>query len=153
LKKLILFLFAVPAVLQSCKKIDVYEKTVFLKGFKWEKSFVPEFHFENNSNRSNTIFVVIRHTNNYPYNNIWVKLTAKSEKDSTIVKNLNIPLSLDNRNKEWTNKGMDDIHETRYRVGPFAGAVGNYTFQLENIMRDNPLPEILNVGLRIEKDN
>jgi gliding motility-associated lipoprotein GldH len=136
----------------SCKKIDVYEKQVTIPNFEWSKTFVPTFQFDNAiSNNQNFVFAVIRHTNNYPYNNIWVRLTATSPKDSIIVKDINIPLTTNNQNKEWAGVGMDDLFEVRAKLSPFSGEVGNYTFKLENIMRDNPLPEIMNVGLRIEK--
>jgi gliding motility-associated lipoprotein GldH len=136
----------------SCKKIDVYEKQVTIPNFEWSKTFVPTFQFDNGiSNNQNFVFAVIRHTNNYPYNNIWVRLTATSPKDSIIVKDVNIPLTTNNQNKEWAGVGMDDVFEVRAKLSPFSGEVGNYTFKLENIMRDNPLPEIMNVGLRIEK--
>jgi gliding motility-associated lipoprotein GldH len=136
----------------SCKKIDVYEKQVTIPNFEWSKTFVPTFQFDNAiSNNQNFVFAVIRHTNNYPYNNIWVRLTATSPKDSIIVKDINIPLTTNNQNKEWAGVGMDDVFEVRAKLSPFSGEVGNYTFKLENIMRDNPLPEIMNVGLRIEK--
>ncbi len=136
----------------SCKKINVYEKQVSIPDFKWSKTFVPTFQFDNSiSSNQNFVFAVIRHTHNYPYNNIWVRLTATSPKDSVIVKDINIPLTTNNQNKEWAGVGMDDIYEIRAKLSPFSGELGNYTFKLENIMRDNPLPEIMNVGLRIEK--
>jgi gliding motility-associated lipoprotein GldH len=136
----------------QCKKITIYEKRVAIPKFKWDKKFIPTFTFDNAiSNKANYVFAIIRHTNNYPYNNIWVKLTAKSPKDSVITKEINIPLTKNNQNKEWNNAGMDDIYETKFPLSPFSGEVGNFTFTLENIMRDNPLPEILYVGLRIER--
>jgi gliding motility-associated lipoprotein GldH len=146
------FAFGITLVLFSCKKINVYEKMVVVPGFKWDKNFNPTFNFENSSSTSNSIYAVIRHTNNYPYNNIWIRLTATSAKDSTIVKDINIPLTKFNQNKEWVNKGMDDIYEVRHKISRFAGETGNYTFKVAHIMRDNPLPEILYIGLRIEKD-
>jgi hypothetical protein len=48
---------------------------------------------------------------------------------------------------------MNDIYEIKYPLKPFGGDVGKYKFKLEQIMRDNPLPEILNVGLRIERSS
>jgi len=51
---------------------------------------------------------------------------------------------------------MDDIFEVRKNITPgpvpFKKA-GNYTFIIAQIMRENPLKHILNVGIRVEKVN
>jgi gliding motility-associated lipoprotein GldH len=54
----------------------------------------------------------------------------------------------------WTGTGMDDIFE--HRILLFRRPVkfrfkGNYTVTLEQVMRQNPLEEIMNVGIRLEK--
>jgi gliding motility-associated lipoprotein GldH len=151
LKRIALF-FCVTILFIGCKKINIYEKRVNIPSFKWDKKFVPSFQFDNSINNSkNEIFVIIRHTNNYPYSNIWVNLIITNAKDSSISRPIEISLSNQNQNKRWANDGMDDIYEVKYPVGPFAGAVGEYTFKVENIMRDNPMPEVLSVGIRIAK--
>jgi gliding motility-associated lipoprotein GldH len=153
LKKLV-YIIIISSLFVACNKINVYEKRVTIPNHTWDKSFVPTFTFNNNAaDKTNYLFAIVRHTNNYPYNNIYVKLTIKNAKDSSITKEINIPLTKSNANKEWANKGMDDIYEIKYPLAPFAGDAGKYTFTLENIMRDNPLPEILNIGLRLERKN
>jgi hypothetical protein len=47
---------------------------------------------------------------------------------------------------------MDDIYEHRIPLGePQSLKAGTYTFSLEQIMREDPLEHVLNVGLRLEK--
>ncbi len=47
---------------------------------------------------------------------------------------------------------MDDIYEHRIQLGSEQGLkAGNYTFTIEQIMREDPLEQVLNVGLRVEK--
>ena len=49
---------------------------------------------------------------------------------------------------------MDDLYEHRVRVTPTGGFMlkkGVYNFTIEQIMRDDPLENVMNVGLRIEK--
>ncbi len=139
-------------MLNSCNKINVYEKQVSIPNFKWKKDFIPTFTFENtDKNSKKNIYAVIRHTNNYAYNNLWLRLTAKNANNTKADSSFNIQLT--NQNKAWLGKGMDDIYEVRQQLTTFVGDTGIYTFAIENIMRDNYLPEILNVGLRIEKQN
>lgn len=66
---------------------------------------------------------------------------------------LELPLS----NAEgWLGSGMDDLFEHRIALMLDPQKVsfkksGQYTFVLEQIMRDDPLEHVLNAGLRIEK--
>ena len=47
---------------------------------------------------------------------------------------------------------MDDIYEHRIPLGDAEPLkAGNYTFTVEQIMREDPLKNVLDVGLRIEK--
>jgi len=48
---------------------------------------------------------------------------------------------------------MDDIFDHRIRItkSPQKLKAGKYTFKLKQIMREDPLPAILNTGIRIEK--
>jgi gliding motility-associated lipoprotein GldH len=98
------------------------------------------------------IFIVLRHTDAYKYNNIWLNLGTQMPAD--ILKNQNIDLTLGTDSKGWEGNGMDDIFEVRKIITP--GPIsfkkpGNYIFTIGQIMRENPLKHILNVGLRVEK--
>jgi gliding motility-associated lipoprotein GldH len=109
------------------------------------------------------LYIILRHNNQYKYNNIWVNLLAKAPADTVQKLSLELPLA----NKEgWLGTGMDDVFEHRIKVGSDAGSftflqptgdafhftkAGEYTFTLEQIMRDDPLENIMNVGLRLEK--
>jgi gliding motility-associated lipoprotein GldH len=55
---------------------------------------------------------------------------------------------------KWTGSGIDDIFEHRiqlYRQPVKFKNKGVYKVRLEQLMRDDPLKNILNVGLRVEK--
>ncbi len=66
----------------------------------------------------------------------------------------NINIVLGNDAKGWEGHGMDDIWEIRKSIttGPVPfKKPGNYTFTVSQIMRENPLKHILNIGIRVEK--
>jgi gliding motility-associated lipoprotein GldH len=134
--------------------MDLYEKVVPVPKQQWQSSFKPEFRFTiKDSAVPYQLYFIIRHNNRYNYNNIWIKLQAKGPADSAFAVNLELPLA----NKDgWLGTGMDDIFEHRiaFALDPqkfrFSRA-GQYSFTLEQIMRDDPLPDVLDVGLRIEK--
>ena len=54
----------------------------------------------------------------------------------------------------WEGSGVGDIWEVRKSItkGPVKfNTTGNYTFSVGQTMRENPLPEIISVGVRVEK--
>jgi gliding motility-associated lipoprotein GldH len=83
---------------------------------------------------------------------VWLRIGLKTPSDSFNYQNINLVLATDA--KGWEGTGMDDIYEVRKSISaaPFTfKSAGDYTFSIAQIMRENPLNNILNVGLRIEK--
>ena len=140
--------------LSSCAHIDLYEKVLPVPGHQWQSSFKPVFAFNiKDTGVAYQLYFIVRHNNQYKYNNVWVNLTAKGPADSAQTFKLELPLA----NKEgWLGSGMDDVYEHRigFALDPrkfgFAKS-GDYTFTVEQIMREDPLPNVMDVGLRLEK--
>jgi gliding motility-associated lipoprotein GldH len=151
-------------LLSSCTTIDLYEKVVPVPKHQWQSSYKPQFTFNIiDTTVPYQAFVILRHNNKYKYNNIWINLHANAPTDTTQKLSLELPLA----NKEgWLGTGMDDVFEHRVRIGGEIGKLpfvkmgadgfyftrsGEYRFTLEQIMRDDPLPDVMNIGLRLEK--
>lgn len=141
-------------LLSSCTHIDLYEKVLPLPKHQWQSSYKPEFSFVlKDTNVSYRLYFIVRHNNHYKYNNVWVNLYAKGPAGATQSFKLELPLA----SKEgWLGSGMDDVFEHRIAFaldpGKFAfDKAGAYTFTLEQIMRDDPLNDVMDVGLRLEK--
>jgi gliding motility-associated lipoprotein GldH len=139
-------------ILTSCTTVDLYEKTVSLSNHEWRSDYKPEFNFTIADTTSlYQVFFVIRHTEKYNYNNIWVNYYYQPPND-TLHKEAR-EFQLATNEKGWLATGMDDIYEHRIKLAPYAGKLkaGSYKFILENIMREDPLKEVMNVGIRVEK--
>lgn len=152
LKKFFLIL-SLPLFLASCIKIDLYQKQTAIPSQEWLYTKVPQFtfHIEDTTSLYN-VYVVLRHTDLYDYNNIWLRIGLKTPSDSFSYQNVNLVLGTDA--KGWEGTGMDDIFEVRKSISaaPFSfKTAGDYTFSIAQIMRENPLKNILNVGVRVEK--
>lgn len=147
-----IFLLVLPIVcLISCTSIDLYEKTAPIPGHSWQNSFRPSFDFTiKDTNALYQPFLVIRHNEKYNYSNIYINLYIKPPgQDSTIKIRKNVSLVL---NENWNATGMDDIYEQRIQLGNAQTLkAGTYQFTLEQIMRENPLQNVFDVGIRIEK--
>jgi gliding motility-associated lipoprotein GldH len=142
-------------LLAGCGNIDLYEKTVTVPGHSWESRFVPSFDFElTDSNQVYyEVFAVLRHTEKYRYNNLYINLRIQGPGQDTALL-IRRELQLAN-NEQWLGEGMDDIYEHRIPIGRLgeASAVvpGTYQISLEQIMREDPLEHVLDIGIRVEK--
>jgi len=152
IKRLSLFLLICALYLVSCTSIDLYEKSVPIPQHKWKNSFKPSFTFTiKDSTVPYQLFFVLRHTDKYNYNNIYINLVATLPGQDTAI-TIRRDLTLATDEKGWLAEGMDDIYEHRIKLGePQPLKAGNYTFTIEQIMREEPLENVLDAGLRIEK--
>lgn len=154
--KRILFFFLLSVLfLSGCSRIDLFEKVVFLPKQEWTLANRPEISFDiKDTTSSYKVYFIIRHTDAYRYNNIWIKLYSKLPGDKTERNDrYEIPLATDSR---WLGTGMDDIFDHRvllYQQPVKFSKPGRYTLRLEQDMRVDPLDNVLNVGIRIEKQH
>ena len=136
----------------SCTTIDIFEKSVAIPRHEWKSDYRPSFEFTiTDTTTLYNIFLVLRHTEKYNFNNIYINLTAQLPGQDTVIR-IRQDLRLANDANGWEATGMDDIYEHRKELGPpqtLRG--GTYTFTIEQIMREDPLLHVMDVGLRVEK--
>ncbi|HMO61992.1 MAG TPA: gliding motility lipoprotein GldH [Ferruginibacter sp.] len=137
----------------GCTPINVYEKNTTIPQYNWSNSLKPSFDFNITDTTSQySIYVVLRHTDAYRYNNIWLNVQAQFPGDT--LRSQRLELVLGNDASGWEGTGMNDIWEVRKPItkGPAKfPRPGTYRFTLEQVMRDNPLPHIMSVGIRVER--
>ena len=139
--------------MSSCLQIDLYEKNTPIPNYAWKQDFEVKGSFEIKDIASaNNLFIILRHTDKYTYNNIWLNLGIQNPGDSMYFQKINIELGNDATG--WYGSGMNDIWEYRYKLTPIAKPFikkGIYNFSIKQIMRDDPLPNVMSAGFRIEK--
>jgi gliding motility-associated lipoprotein GldH len=139
----------------SCNTIDLYEKVAAIPKHEWAASYKPQFKFTiRDISVPYQVFVILRHNEKYNFNNIWINLYTQSPGDSSQKVQYELPLA--NGDKGWLGTAMDDLYEHRIALTPanqdfYFKKPGEYVFSIEQIMREDPLENVLNVGLRIEK--
>lgn len=145
-------LLLVPGLFFSCTTMDLYEKTVTIPRHEWQSSFRPSFDFTiSDTTVPYKVYLVLRHNEQYHFNNIYVNLYIKGPGRDTAVK-IQRDLPLATPEKGWLGSGMDDIYEHRITLSDNERfSAGAYTFTIEQIMREDPLQNVLNAGLRLEK--
>jgi gliding motility-associated lipoprotein GldH len=156
MKRPLLLLIVCALFLASCNTIDLYEKSVSIPAHSWKSSYKPSFSFTiKDTTVPYKVFLVLRHNDKYRFNNIYINLSTKQPgADSIQTARFDLPLATNE--KGWLASGMDDIYEHRIALTPagnnfYFRKKGDYIFTLEQIMREDPLNNVLNAGLRIEK--
>ena len=149
------FLLLAVVLFTGCMPSPYFQKEEAVPQNAWSYNFKPTFTFDITDTTAiyKTTFL-IRHTEAYPYQNIWLWVYIKTPGD-TIVKKERVNITLAEASGKWLGRGMGEIWEQRMRMD-LGDSVrfdkkGTYKISLEQNMRVNPLPDILHVGLRVEK--
>ena len=149
----LLFAVAFCQFVSSCTQIEIFEKNTSIPKYQWQQSFTAKGDFIiTDTTSAYSIYLVLRHTDAYMYNNIWLNIGLQPPGDSMHVQKVNLVLGDDANG--WEGTGMNDIWEIRKLLNGAPRRFkqpGKYSFSISQIMRDNPLPHIMSVGLRIEK--
>ena len=149
--RIILFLSFILVSIASCKQIDIYEKLVDLPQHEWKRNQHVVIPFKIADSSQHQLFFVVRHTQRYPFNRLIVKLFIE-DSARKIVKAMQVNAPLTDSAHNWSGIAMDDLYYSRIRINPPVSLnPGTYRFVLEHAMKEETLPEVLNIGLALDK--
>jgi gliding motility-associated lipoprotein GldH len=97
------------------------------------------------------LYLNLRVTGDYKYSNIFVLIHQTGPNNKSAATRYEFKLA--NADGEWLGEGSGNLYsyQVLFRSAYHFPAKGNYRFAIEQNMRDNPLHEVSDVGLRIEK--
>lgn len=141
-------------LLNGCMPSPYYQKVYPLPKNEWKYDNKLSFRFEiKDTAAMHNLYFIIRHTDAYSFSNIWLWIYIKEPGKKTFEKSrIEIPLA--EASGKWLGRGMGEIWEQRMPLTKDDQSLiftkpGVYEVQLEQNMRINPLPEILQAGLRV----
>ena len=141
-------------VITSCNwTTGVFEKNIPFDNHEWPSALKPDIVFEISDTVSlYNIYIVLRHTDAYHFNNIYVRATVR-EPGEEKGRSGDYDLQLATNGKGWIGTAMDDIYDARLLVQPKTRfrKSGIYHITLEQLMREDPLKNVLSAGLRVER--
>jgi gliding motility-associated lipoprotein GldH len=146
---LILFL---SFVISSCDKNVVFEENVKLPENRWEQTnaivLKPDIQ---DTIQPHNLYINVRNAGGYQYSNLFLFFTTETpggakERDT-------VELTLADPSGKWLGQGMGDIYDNRilFKRNFRFPEKGIYTFRLEQAMRVDPLPQVMDAGIRIER--
>ena len=142
------------SLIASCIPSNTYEKNESILHHSWANKDIKTFEFDITDTISKYLmFVSMRHTDKYGFNNIWLNVETIEPNGKTIKQKMEFPLA--ESSGRWTGKGMNEIYEHKIRLSGNSNMkfehTGRYKINLEQIMRENPLKEVLSIGIRLER--
>jgi gliding motility-associated lipoprotein GldH len=156
LQRYIFILAFCSALMAGCLPSPYYQKQYSIPQNAWKSQFQPSFKFEVSDTAARyDLSFLVRHTEAYAYSNIWIFVYLKQPgADSFQRTRIEIPLA--EPSGKWMGRGMGEIWEQSMPIAADDNAMvfnkkGTYEIKLEQNMRIDPLPEVLQVGLRVEK--
>jgi len=135
----------------SCSDHALMDQNKAIENKVWFNKQVPEFTVTiKDSSIPYNLYLNLRNTMAYPFSNIYVLVHQKNPDNTK--KTYQVKLILANREGLWLGNSAGSIfnHQARFLKDFSFPHAGIYSFQLEQNMRLDPLPGIIDVGLRIE---
>lgn len=150
--KLIGLLYILIIGIVACNSQNVFEQYATIENKQWLYTQTIPFQVEITDTSSQyKIQVNIRHTNEYPYRNLWIYMYTTYPSGEKLKQRVDLPLA--DKKGKWYGSGIGDIINTQVLIQQHAKMPekGTYTFELEQNMRLNPLGEIMDIGISIDK--
>lgn len=146
-------ILALALALSSCDTNRVYEKNEDIAQQKWMSTDSLHFDFEISDHAPKNLYLNFRHRFGFNWRNVWINLALQFPNDSVFIMPVNMPLS--QPDGQWYGDCSGDVCLMQYPLHDFTAYsfldTGNYRIALNHDMREDPLLEVLSVGVRVEE--
>lgn len=138
--------------LSACDKSRVFEENKSIKDNQWKSSqpVVLQVNITDTINPHN-VYLNIRNAGAYPFSNVFLFINTtlpggQLDRDTA-------EILLATPEGKWMGSGLGDIwdHQVLFKKDVRFPQSGEYRFELSQAMRLDPLPGIMDAGIRIEK--
>ena len=147
-----LLLFLSIFTLTSCDSDVIFDKNEKLPDNRWAANNIVELHpsITDTINPYN-IYINVRNAGGYQFSNIFLFFTTMTPSGKTDRDTVEIMLA--DETGKWLGDGLGDIWDNSvlFKKDFIFPEKGEYTFSLQQAMRFDPLPQIMDAGLRIER--
>jgi|GEM_PF-164690 len=149
----IILLFIIALFCYSCQNENIYQNAGTIPSSGWATD--QPFYFQDSipfSAPENIGYEIdIRHSNIYPYQNIWLYIQTKSSDGETRSDSINWQLS--GKNGRWLGKGWGSLYNVSYRLPNLVIKKSTqkrwFQIKIEHGLRDQILTGIEDIGIRL----
>lgn len=143
-------------LLTGCSDHVVFQAGTAIPGSGWHRDLVPEFAFEmTDTIGKHDLYIDIRHTGDYPFSDLFLFVDLHGPGGRHLRDTVECLLA--DPSGRWYGKGLGFIFADRYKahvlykLGNRFPASGRYTIHLEQAMRTEELPGVIDVGISVER--
>jgi gliding motility-associated lipoprotein GldH len=147
-------MLALAAVLAACDQKQIYEKNVDFEGYTWSVRQKPAFTFDiADTTQRYDVYFNVRNASAYGYYNLYLKHTLTDPAGKPVSQLLHQMLLMDPQTGEPRGSGTGDIYDHQFLALPNQQfhQTGTYKIVLEQYMRQDQLPGLMAVGVRVAK--
>ncbi|WP_400193628.1 gliding motility lipoprotein GldH [Hymenobacter sp. B81] len=140
--------------LAACDPARVYETNTDLPDYSWSVQNKPAFEFQiEDTTQVYDVYFNVRNASAYGYYNLYAKHTLTDPQGRVRSQLLHHMILMDPKTGEPLGDGTGDIFDHQFLALPKQrfGTAGTYRIVLEQYMRQDVLPGIMAVGVRVAK--
>lgn len=149
---ILLIIIVFVAIIISCDSNRVFQEYKSIDNNVWQHDDIISFDFDIEDTVSlHNLFINIRHTTNYPFNNMWLFVTSTSPEGLYVVDTVQCIFA--DKSGKWLGDGSGSLWDNKIlwkQLVRFPNA-GTYSVKYQHGMRLKSLPGVVDVGFRIEK--
>ncbi len=152
MKKKITFILFIIIGLCSCGKKTIFEKYKKIDNYTWSSDAVISFDVDiKDTTKKYDIYVAVRHSEVYPFDNLYVGVdifTPAGDKRSK-----DYYLELRNEDRSFKGDVLGDIWDVKVQIMKNASfnSKGVHKFDISNLMQYINLPDVMEIGLIVER--
>jgi gliding motility-associated lipoprotein GldH len=147
-------LFFLVLLFTGCDPSRVFDDNKTLSSEGWDRADKANFTVNiTDTISAHNVYINVRNADGYPYSNLYLFIHTQFPDGRKFTDTLECVLA--DQNGKWLGNGLGDIYDNQilFKRNVRFSKSGNYTFALEQAMRLQKLPLIMDVGMRIEKVN
>ena len=151
---LFLVLLSLGLFLSSCDGNRVFEEVQDLPDNQWPVRLSPTFTFEvTDTTQAYNVLFNVRNALHYPFYNLYLRHYLTGPNGQQVNSMLHEMYLMDPKTGEPRGKGAGDIFDHQFRglKNIRFKQPGQYKIRLNQYMRQDPLPGIMAIGVRVEK--
>ena len=136
----------------ACDRNRVFEEYQPIPSSGWHKDALINFNVPiQDTIKNHNLFINVRNDIKYNYSNLWLFIEIEQPGDISVTDTFE--LSLADPSGKWLGDGFGGVktRQVIYKRNVFFPVGGEYSFNIRHGMREEELPGITDIGLRVEK--
>jgi len=138
--------------LSACDRDLLFEENLKIADSEWHRDEKAKFQFEvEDTLATYDLYLNIRHGGEYPYKNLYL-FTETHSPNGLMAKDTAQMIFADMEGR-WMGKGIGGIYDYQFKFKEKIEfpVKGEYEVEIEQGMRDEVVPQLTDIGIRIER--